>query len=414
MKKILLATTAIVGAACAFNPASAQQVTTSQPFTVTIGGFLNSTMNYVSGATEPTTAKKVRFLNDGELLITAQAKADNGLVYGFRVELEVVNGEGQTVPGSSQIDEVNFFAQGGWGRVEIGNEDSFADRFFGYQPLAWTFVTGYGTYQDTSIIGRVGVIGNGQLEGLSQKVFDSSDATKISYATPVFGGFQAGISYAPEGTADSGTVARFSDTVNTAASVVGGLSSDVSGGMLLRSGYTNFIETGVTWGQTFGSFGVKLGATYNHADAKKGVGGVEYEDFSGFGIGGMFTVAGFSLGASYIYEGDSRLQKTARRFSDDAWGMNITAQYAIGPWAIGAYYAQSEMEGASTTGTTTVRGVAVNNSGNDKLVQFGGGVGYTVAPGLSVHFAVVDYEVKDEGRKATDGTVFTLATRVAF
>lgn len=411
MKKTLLATTAIVGAACAFNPAFAQQVNTSQPFTVTLGGFFNSHMSVISSEDLPTPAtqsraKKVRFLNDAEIWFTVQAKADNGLVYGFRVELETINGESPTPStGSGLVDEANIFAQGGFGRVELGNEDSFADRFFGYMPLAWAMPTGYGVYPDTGFLGRMTLVSNSQLEGLTQKVFDSSDAAKVSYATPNFGGFQAGISYAPDGQSDTGVVARFADSVQTA---------DVSGGMLTRGGYSNFLEIGATYSGTWGPVGVRGGITYNHADAKNAIAGVSYEDFSGWGIGGMFTVAGFSLGASFLYEGDSRLQKTGRAFSDDAYGFNVTAQYAIGPWTIGAYWAESEMEGASTVGTTSVRGLATNNSGNDELRMIGAGVAYTVAPGMLVHFSIVDFEEKNEGRTANDGQIYTITTRISF
>src|SRR3546814_10051162 len=48
--------------------------------------------------------------------------ADNGVTFGFRVELEADSGD-------TNVDENSIFASGGFGKLEFGNNDGAEDTF---------------------------------------------------------------------------------------------------------------------------------------------------------------------------------------------------------------------------------------------------------------------------------------------
>ena len=190
MRKILLASTALVGAFTLVDRADAQQLTTDSPFTVRIDGFMNVRGGIV-GDTNQTTVSAGRnnplrlaspninghndqLKTDTEIHITATGKADNGLVYGMYVEIEAdpalstlttssVNTSGATgvatsttVPtsASNYIDEANIFLQGSWGRVEMGDQDGAGDQLFFGAPFDYGPAYGQGSGADGDILFR--------------------------------------------------------------------------------------------------------------------------------------------------------------------------------------------------------------------------------------------------------------------
>jgi len=255
MRKILLASTALVGAFTLVNSADAQQLTTDSPFTVRIDGFANFRGGFVSESnqTNVSAAKSndVRraansiakaqgrsddFKTDTEIHITATGKADNGLVYGMYVEIEadpvntnvsaattsnnIAGGQGiatsTTTTGSvNYIDEANIFLQGTWGRLEMGQQDGAGDQLFFGAPYDYGPAYGQGSGADgdalfrwanTTVqnVGPGSGLGSAVLYSWNVKALDSNDATKITYLSPVISGFRAGISFAPDGRQNDG------------------------------------------------------------------------------------------------------------------------------------------------------------------------------------------------------------------
>ncbi|HUA55443.1 MAG TPA: porin, partial [Candidatus Sulfotelmatobacter sp.] len=247
MRKLLLASTALVGAVALTQGANAQQLTTDSPFTVRIDGFANfrggitSNSNTTSVLAGPNNAVRTsvntphsakglgdQFLTDTEIHVTATGKADNGLVYGMYVEVEAdpalyllttsaTNAGGSTgiatqtvVSTSAQnyIDEANIFLQGSWGRVEMGDQDGASDQLFFGAPYDYGPAYGQGSGADGDIIFRWvnGVFPGNLSSGLNAnpeylfnvKALDSNDTTKITYLSPVISGFRAGVSFAPD------------------------------------------------------------------------------------------------------------------------------------------------------------------------------------------------------------------------
>ena len=245
MRKLLLASTALVGAFALTQRADAQQLTTDSPFTVRIDGFANfrggissnsNETGVVAGSTNPVRAAAPKakslgeqFLTDTEIHVTATGKADNGLVYGMYVEVEAdpaiwalttaaVNVQGatgvatQTTVGTSAsnyIDEANIFLQGSWGRVEMGDQDGAGDQLFFGAPYDYGPAYGQGSGADGDVLFRwINPAYSGNVSSAlnaaplylwNVKALDSNDQTKITYLTPVISGFRAGISFAPDG-----------------------------------------------------------------------------------------------------------------------------------------------------------------------------------------------------------------------
>ena len=89
MKKLLLCSAAVVGMTMASAPAMAQ-------VDLTVGGH---TKNYVGWLDQDTSSaantdeRNFDILRESELHINAEATADNGLTYGFHLELEVDGGD---------------------------------------------------------------------------------------------------------------------------------------------------------------------------------------------------------------------------------------------------------------------------------------------------------------------------------
>ncbi|MBV8165213.1 MAG: porin, partial [Alphaproteobacteria bacterium] len=255
MRKFLLASTALVGAFTFVDRADAQQLTTDSPFTVRIDGFANFRGGIVSESNQTNVSaaagNDVRraaasiakaqgrgddFKTDTEIHITATGKADNGLVYGLYVEIEadpvntninaastannIAAGQGvatsTTTTGSvNYIDEANIFLQGSWGRIEMGQQDGAGDQLFFGAPYDYGPAYGQGSGADGDALFRwanqaVQIVSPGSgitsapLYSWNVKALDSSDATKLTYLSPVISGFRAGISFAPDGNQNNG------------------------------------------------------------------------------------------------------------------------------------------------------------------------------------------------------------------
>src|SRR3954471_4727413 len=181
MRKILLATTALAAFA-GFSSAANDQITVSLGgYTEFFGAIYDN--NVVNGTHR-------EFQLESEIVIKADGKADNGLLYGTKVELQ--NSTGGAGPTGVGTDEASVYVGGFWGRVELGDFDGAADTLAIYAPLVGVesidgdyvdFVTVTGTGTRTGF-----ALGNQPWNSTTGavKAPDSSDATKIMYLTPRF------------------------------------------------------------------------------------------------------------------------------------------------------------------------------------------------------------------------------------
>lgn len=378
MRKALLATTAIAGSAALAGGAAAQ----TPPITVTLGGFLDTQANYTNEkrmGKSDNARRKIGLHTSTELLIVATGKAANGLTYGAYIEMEA------DTTGSTNADETNAFLQGAWGRMELGNQDAFAFSTTGLRAGATDLGGGgvAGDAPDRYTVAPTGGSAGGSFNTTSIRGLLSGDAGKITYASPTFSGFQAGISYAPTGSDSSfnstGEVARSSITTVVAS----GTSASAA-----AANTEDYVEVGAQWSGTFSGVSVRFGGAFTMADAKTPAAGAStFEDYQSWSIGTRIGFMGFSVGAQYANQGDSGLSKVGRVSGGDSSGRAWTAgvAYVTGPFGVHISYSDSRHEGA------------VGVAGDDTRKWISAGANYIYAPGARVGLELSRNKDKDEG-----------------
>jgi outer membrane protein OmpU len=389
MKKILLGTTAIAAATLYAQAAQAQ-------ITVSLGGYTEFFGAYYDDDVPNRTERE--FQLETEIVVRADGKADNGLLYGAKVELQ--NSTGGTGP-SVGTDEASVYLGGTWGRLELGDFDGAADTLAIYAPLigieqidgdAYDFLT-------TPTGPGASPFAFGSLPtGSVVKAPDSADATKIMYLTPRFAGFQAGASYATQSGNEGQSVVAF-DTVG---------------------GYKDFWEAGVNYTGSFAGFSVAAGVTGSGATGQDlGVGPTapSLEDFIAWQAGAQVGYAGFKVGGGYYDGGDFNAVEGAGLTAGDTSAWHIGASYTAGPFAVGLTYADAE---GFKGGPNVAAGLPSTYA--SEYTTYGGGVAYTLAPGFIVQadLMYVDEELRNVNAAGVattadnEGYVAVLSTRLNF
>jgi len=397
MRKLLLASTALVGAVALTQGANAQQLTTDSPFTVRIDGFANfrggisSNSNQTSvvasgsnpirqAAPKSTRGLGEQFITDTEIHVTATGKADNGLVYGMYVEIEAdpavyqlttqaINVGGatgvatQTTVGTSAqnyIDEANIFLQGSWGRIELGDQDGAADQLFFGAPYDYGPAYGQGSGADGDLIFRwtnglypaplTSSISGSPGYLFNVKAIDSNDLTKITYLSPVISGFRAGFSFAPDGANNGngfvigpGRLSGASITSLTGAAIavpgVGGFAATTPASTV-NTGTTPTGTPGL--GHTLGAYG-------------------DYKDWVELGAQWRGTFGDVGLGANVNYTHATHKQ------SLNAAIAGTTNGTAFGSLAGSSQYSFNDIQGVDVGGQVSWLGFTAGGSFSDNF-----------------------------------------------
>ncbi|WP_417812032.1 porin [Thalassospira alkalitolerans] len=310
MKKILFASSALV----AFGFAGAAQA--SEPIKLSVGGFMEQ---WVGVADEDVTSSGGRnnaFQSDTEINFKGSTTLDNGIEIGAVIELE---GESST----DQVDEQFLYVNGGFGRIEMGKNDSVADSFGVTAPS----------------VGPVGPSDSGMEDWVNMTVIDtvpsSGDQNRFSYMTPSFGGFQAGMSFADDGHKNG----SFTKTVTSGE--VGGLDSDTSGSS------DNIVSAAVKFDRDFDGFSLGLSAE-----------GENQGEGNWYGLGANVGFGNFTVGGSWGHTEDdyglSSRNSTTGLNDTDAYDFGVS--YAMDAASVSATYAYQE------TGSNEVQGAALGMS----------------------------------------------------
>jgi hypothetical protein len=396
MKKVLLATTAIAGAALYSQAAQAQ-------ITVSLGGYTEFFGAYYEDDSRSRTDHE--FSLETEIVVRADGKADNGLLYGAKVELQ--NSTPTTGTTGVGTDEASVYLGGTWGRLELGDFDGAADTLAIYAPLigieqidgdAYDFLDNTPPPGSDLAGFRFGNLPNGAVV----KTPDSGDATKVMYLTPRFIGIQAGVSYATQGGNEAQSVVAFDNA----------------------GGYKDFWEAGVNYTGSFAGFSVAAGATATGATGQDTpVAGVSLDDFWTWQAGAQLGYAGFKFGGGYYDGGDFLRVSGAPNTSGDASAWHVGASYTAGPLAIGVSYADAEgYKATPTIGGTAAVPVVTSATYASSYKTYGGGIAYTLAPGFIVQadLMYVDEDLRNvtpTGVATTtdnEGYVAVLSTRLNF
>lgn len=290
MRKILMTTTAALASTIAFSAAQAAEPT------MTVSGAIN--YQYTTESSDTSGVAGVDQFQMGnsstQLHFDVDAEADNGLVYGGRVDWR---------PASNGIDEIWIDIQGSFGTLILGNDDGAVDQV----PGAVDVLVGSFGYDGDYAGGENSQQGSASV-GFGSN-FNTDDNSKIVYYTPSFGGFTGGFSHTPD---------------------------DNNGGTEAVS------ELSAAWGGDLGGASLDLGAGYLFGSSTQGT-----EDISAYRVGAVLGVGDFSFGASYVDDGDSGIAKGSRATAGS--GGNIAVGYNFGTGAVSAGYLATEVDDATGT-----------------------------------------------------------------
>src|SRR3546814_155960 len=179
MKNLLMASSAIVGAtALVASPAAAQELELS--------GFQQF---FVSGgdADFDDSDRGFAFSTNTELHVNGSIMADNGVTFGFRVEIEADGGE------DNNVDENSIFASGSFGKLEFGNNDGAEDSFAVNGSNSGVDYGGVGNPTSTFLTAAyIGGTAAARTSVDFRGGVDTSDAPKLTYTTPNYSGLHLG------------------------------------------------------------------------------------------------------------------------------------------------------------------------------------------------------------------------------
>jgi outer membrane protein OmpU len=193
MRKLLLGTTALAAAATlSANVALAADVSFS--------GAMEFTYEDHDPGTTVTGASNNDFNSDQNIAIKFENKTDSGLTIGMVQNIESI---GEEAVGTAASDENYIYIKGGFGTIELGNNDGAGDQL----TRTASDLVGPDALSDNG----AGMSGAGNLvDDNADLILDINDQNNITYILPTMGGLTIGASYA-----DGGQGAAENDDITT-------------------------------------------------------------------------------------------------------------------------------------------------------------------------------------------------------
>lgn len=354
MKTLLLCGAALCAVSAAFPAFAADESAVK----LGLGGYFKGYASYVNQ--DGSGVRKTDFLRQTEVHFDGKSELPNGLTVGIHIEGQADGAD------DFFLDESYVFGSGSWGKVNFG-------RTYG-APYVLQVVA---PSADSNIDGRlqlftpINYAAAGISLGTSTETDYDQDVSakydKITYVTPLFSGFQAGISYTPESNGTSrGSNGNDADNHTTA-------SSNIWEGAVRFENKVN--ET----------LSYVVGAGYTKAQVETG----SNPDREAWNTGLSVKVGAVGLGAAYQ--------------SDDLGDAHDTAKYSV----VGADY---------TVGSF-VYGVNYYNKNDDvnsvDLKRYSVGVNYKMVPGIGFRGSVGYYDVNDADSSA-NATAVLIGTDIKF
>lgn len=332
MKKQLLTTTALVaagvftisGAALAQKPSLSLGGSTEQIFGV---GANDDAFDAVNG-------QRTGFdqQTDGEVHFNGAVTLDNGIKIRTRVELEGLSPQDDTAgaesnitngaPGGTgdgdSIDEHWMRISGSFGEVRLGSGDAAAQAMTTGYLGTWATNVGQNLAFDTT-----DWIQNTQTVSAVARVDLSSDAEHVSYFTPRFAGFQAGLSYIPSD----------NEEVNNQRALAGAGDSD---------GWS----MGVNFDRKFGGIGV--GVALGYATERETTSAASDRDV--WGLAGRVDFSGFRVAASWVDREEQNIAGVTTGGGQGQETFEVGGRYIFGPNAVSVAYLTAETDGSQAGG----------------------------------------------------------------
>ncbi len=373
MKNLLLSSAAFAGLALAAIASPAQA---ADGVSLELGGYASGYVVYTDQDEAPgADLRKFDFRKDTEIHLTGETTLDNGLTVGAHMELLADRADNDGI-----VEESYLYMSGGWGRVNFGEEDGAAYLLQVAAPSA-----------DDKVDGLRPDIGTFNLLGLGATLDYAHDDTgysnKITYLTPIFNGFQAGVSFTPtvEGYGDPLGVTPGQAPLNGLSPVTTANDGDQ---------FENAWEGAARYETSFEGFDIALGGGYSLTSLESEALSTAYDDdLQTWNVGANVGIAGWGFGASYV--------STNNGIEDDGDTDIVVAgvDYTTGPYKLGVSYMNYDQELGAGTSLEADRYTA--------------GVTYEYGPGMSFRGAV-QYVDAEAGAFDADGTQVTLGTQVNF
>jgi len=344
MNKLMLGAAA-VALAFAATPAKAQD---DAGVKLSLGGHFKGYANYSNLKADRT----IDILRQTEVHFGGETTLDNGLTVGAHMETEADTGD------SFGMDETYVYFAGSWGRLNVGEEDGAAYLLQVAVPSADENIDGLRQY-----INPVSFLA-GPLDYANDI---ARDTDKFTYLSPVFSGFQAGLSYSPE-------------VVDDIRALDGNAPFPIAGVM------DDVIELAVRYEGMIGSVGTILGGGYTTAN----------NDVDQWNLGADLDIGAFGVGVEYTnFSNDAANVSGESDVDTDTWVAGV--DYTTGPFKLGLSYLNEDTETAS-----------VDTSDVDRWAA---GVVYTYGPGMTFRGSLgyTDEDVTD-----TDATTVTVGTQINF
>lgn len=358
MRTYLMRSGALLGAGLAAGTASGA-ARAADGIKLHVGGEYNAAYMAVfddDGEGEPGNERNTDgFFQDAEIHFTGSTVLDNGLEIGARIELA-----GET--DEDQIDESWIYFSGGFGEVRIGSMDDALSALCVFAPGGTENFSAFSPNQ----WGANALTTNSICTGVD----DEGDAQKILYLSPIFGGFQLGLSYTPSGDKKdhidgvgphTGMPVNVEDASRHNVSLYGSYSYEAEDWHLL-------LGAGGSW----------------EGNVEKADGGPSREESDFYQAGILVGFGDFEVGASFEFFNDDDLFVATLENGDivaDRWVLGVGAAYEMELWTIGIGYsisdAEIDIESAPDEGFTQQRAAltAIYNLGVG--VDLDGEVAYT-------------------------------------
>lgn len=356
MKKLLLGTSAIVAVGLCAGEASAQGY-------ASLGGFFRNyasvydhgSLQYQPSGNQANAAvtgsRDFNITSNSEVWFKGETKLNNGMIFGFRVELEAwsqnttvaTNGQVTGLYAGDQIDETWGYIKGSFGEIRFGEEDD-ARKMKMYASYINPYVA-FGVDSPDGIY---------SLGTTTTQYNVENDAQKIMYLSPSFGGFSFAASYAPDavhGSRNFGLQGRNDcDGTNTRGcnGEAWSLSVDYRG----------------KFGDT--TIGADLGYTGSNRETNATF--TQTDNVSAIHAGAFLQVAGWEASIQY-----GKLNSGRGNDLDDT-SVGGALMYTFGPWTVGGFYQTQKSELAAGAGTNKLNHFMVAAGYN-----LGGGVGLAAA-----------------------------------
>ncbi len=391
MKKILLSTTAMVGA-FALSQAAAAQTATTAPLTIYLGGQIDFLAGIVR---EKDNFQKRDYTakTDTSVMLTVKSNNSDVVDYGARIQLLPSQND------SDDTDEYVIFVEGQYGTLEAGATDGPAERLAVTAPddFGTGGVNGKATQFTTNTGLNDGLLSVAGIDNAFY-AFDDNGATKIAYFSPRYEGFQFGASFAPDGSATKNNRTKNNRTGAFTAP------TGTTNGLLNVESFDSYRELVLNYEGEFEGVGVAASLGYVGADAKEDTTGNKYQDLNAIQAGLQLGYEGFTFGGGYVTQGESGYQQSSPR-NDEMEAYNVGLQYETGPFIVGTNALFSRNEGDQAV------------AGDDKYNAYSVGVTYKVAPGLSTYVEGTNFNSKGTSSSVqsnNDATVVILGTSLAF